>query len=171
MVFDNILQAIGNTPVVKFNRVTKQLVCRLYGKCEFLNPGGSIKDRIAYQMVTQAEREGHIHPGGTLIEATSGNTGIAIALVGAVKGYKVIIAMPENMSLEKQRLLQALGAQVYLTPVGEPSDSAKSHISVARELAESYRILMYSISMKIVPIPRRTIVVQHKKSLMIWVTV
>ena len=97
MLLDNILQAIGKTPSVKLHRVGKELACDLYGKCEFLSPGGSIKDRIAVAMITSAERQGKIKPGDTLIEPTSGNTGIGIALAGAVKGYHVIITLPEKM--------------------------------------------------------------------------
>ncbi len=101
MLIDNILQAIGKTPIVQFQRIGADLPCTMYGKCEFLNPGGSVKDRIAYHMVENAEKAGTIKPGDTLIEPTSGNTGIGIALAGAVKGYKVIITLPEKMSQEK----------------------------------------------------------------------
>ena len=103
MLFNNILQVIGKTPMVKFNRVNT-LSCEMYGKCEFLNPGGSVKDRIGYAMIESAEKSGRIKPGDTLIEPTSGNTGIGIALAGAVKGYKVIITMPMKMSGEKHVL-------------------------------------------------------------------
>ncbi len=105
MIYENILDVIGKTPVVKINRLGKALKCQLYAKCEFLNPGGSIKDRIGYAMVEDAEKRGVISPGDTLIEPTSGNTGIGIALAGAVKGYKVIITMPAKMSMEKQVVL------------------------------------------------------------------
>src|ERR1700722_762938 len=110
MKLNTILEAIGNTPLVRFNHIGKDLPCELYGKCEFLNPGGSVKDRIAQRMIEQAEKEGRIKPGDTLIEPTSGNTGIGLALIGAVKGYKVIITMPEKMSREKQVVLESLGA-------------------------------------------------------------
>ena len=108
MLLNNILEAVGNTPIVRFNRIGKKLPCELYGKCEFFNPGGSVKDRIAVHMIDKAEKEGRIKPGDTLIEATSGNTGIGFALAGAVKGYKVIITMPEKMSHEKAATLEAL---------------------------------------------------------------
>ena len=101
MVMNNILEAIGKTPVVKFNRIGSHLQCELYGKCEFFNAGGSVKDRIGLNMVEKAEAEGRIKPGDTLIEPTSGNTGIGMALVAAVKGYRMIITMPEKMSQEK----------------------------------------------------------------------
>ena len=102
MVLESILQAIGKTPLVKLNRIGAHLRCNMYAKCEFLNPGGSLKDRIGWSMVEAAEREGRIHPGDTLIEPTSGNTGIGIALAGAVRGYRVIITMPEKMSRESR---------------------------------------------------------------------
>lgn len=134
MRMKTILEAVGNTPLVKFNRVGNDLPCEIYGKCEFLNPGGSLKDRIGVSMVEAAEKAGKIKPGDTLIEATSGNTGIGIALAGAVKGYKVIITMPEKMSREKQVVLEALGAKIYRTPTEAAYDSPESHISVAKKL-------------------------------------
>lgn len=134
MKLDTICQAIGNTPIVKLPRIGRDLACDLYGKCEFLNPGGSVKDRIALTMIEAAEREGKIKPGDTLIEPTSGNTGIGIALVGVVKGYKVIITMPEKMSHEKQVVLEALGATIYRTPTEAAWDAADSHISLAKKL-------------------------------------
>ena len=134
MLLNNILEAVGNTPTVRLNRIGKELPCELYGKCEFLNPGGSVKDRIAVQMVDEAEKEGIIKPGDTLIEATSGNAGIGFALAGAVKGYKVIITMPEKMSREKEVVLEALGAKIYRTPTAAKSSDPDSHISLARRL-------------------------------------
>lgn len=132
--YSHILDVIGRTPLVKLNRVGVHLECNLYGKCEFLNPGGSLKDRIGYSMVEAAEKEGRIRPGDTLIEPTSGNTGIGLALAGAVKGYRVIITMPEKMSREKQVVLEALGAEIIRTPTEAAYDSPESHISVARRL-------------------------------------
>src|SRR3990167_855991 len=134
MLFNNILQAIGKTPLVKLNKVAVDLPCEIYAKCEFLNPGGSIKDRIGLNMVEAAEKAGKIKPGFTLIEPTSGNTGIGIALAGAVKGYKVLITMPEKMSHEKQVVLEALGAKIYRTPTEAAFDSPESHISLAKKL-------------------------------------
>ena len=101
MLYSSILETIGHTPLVKLNRIGANLDCNIYAKCEFLNPGGSVKDRIGYRMVIEAEKSGRIKPGDTLIEPTSGNTGIGIALAGAVKGYRVIITLPEKMSREK----------------------------------------------------------------------
>lgn len=134
MLFNNILESVGKTPLVHFNRVAQNLSCDVYGKCEYFNPGGSLKDRIAIHMIEEAEKAGRIKPGDTLIEATSGNTGIGIALAGAVKGYKVIITMPEKMSHEKQVVLEALGAKIYRTPTEAASDSPESHISLAKKL-------------------------------------
>ncbi len=136
MVIDNILQAIGKTPIIRLNHIGKELECELYVKCEFLNPGGSVKDRIGYYMVEKAEQTGKIRPGDTLIEPTSGNTGIGIALAGAVKGYPVIITMPEKMSHEKQVVLEALGAKIYRTPTEAAWDAPDSHISLAKKLCD-----------------------------------
>lgn len=134
MIFHNILETIGRTPIVRLNRIGSEYSCDFYAKCEFMNPGGSIKDRIGYSMVSDAERRGVIRPGTTLIEPTSGNTGIGIALAGAVKGYPVIITMPEKMSHEKQVVLEALGAKIYRTPTAAAWDSPESHISLAKKL-------------------------------------
>lgn len=134
MKFNNILEAIGRTPLVKINRVAKDLPCNVYAKCEFMNPGGSVKDRIGYNMVLQAQKSGRIKPGDVLIEPTSGNTGIGIALAGAVFGYRVIITLPEKMSREKQVILEALGAEIIRTPTEAPSHSPESHIGVALRL-------------------------------------
>jgi cysteine synthase len=132
--FNNILEVIGRTPLVRINSLAKGLECNLYAKCEFLNPGGSVKDRIGYNMVLEAERSGRIKKGDTLIEPTSGNTGIGIALAGAVLGYKVIITLPEKMSQEKQVTLAALGAQIIRTPTEAAWDAPESHIGVAKKL-------------------------------------
>ncbi|HAT1874928.1 TPA: pyridoxal-phosphate dependent enzyme [Legionella pneumophila] len=134
MIYPNILATIGHTPVVKINRLGKDLECELYAKCEFFNPGGSVKDRIGYEMVVKAEKQGRIKPGDTLIEPTSGNTGIGIALAGAVLGYKVIITMPEKMSQEKQSVLERLGAIIYRTPTEAAYNDPDSHISLAKKL-------------------------------------
>lgn len=136
MIYSDILETIGNTPVVKLQHIGQELECELFVKCEFLNPGGSVKDRIGYRMVLNAEKEGRIRPGDTLIEPTSGNTGIGIALAGAVRGYHVIITMPDKMSREKQVVLERLGATIYRTPTEAPSDSPESHISLAKKLLE-----------------------------------
>ena len=134
MIHDNILTTIGNTPVVRMNQIGNELECELFSKCEFFNPGGSIKDRIGWKMVEDAEQSGRIKPGDTLIEPTSGNTGQGIALVAAVKGYECIITLPEKMSKEKQIALEALGAKIIRTPSEAPFDSPESHIGVAKKL-------------------------------------
>ena len=134
MILNNILGAVGNTPTVKLNRIGSELDCDLYGKCEFLNAGGSVKDRIGLKMVEKAEAEGRIKPGDTLIEPTSGNTGIGMALVAAVKGYRMIITMPEKMSKEKEVVLKALGAEIVRTPTEAAWDDPESHIEVAKKM-------------------------------------
>lgn len=134
MRIDTILETIGNTPAVRLHRIGQELPCELYAKCEFFNPGGSVKDRIAHQMIEKAEKAGRIKPGDTLIEPTSGNTGIGLALAGAVKGYNVVITMPEKMSHEKQVVLEALGATIYRTPTEAAWDAPESHISLANRL-------------------------------------
>ena len=134
MLLNNIIEAIGKTPSVRFNRIGNDLPCEIYGKCEFLNPGGSVKDRIATKMIELAEKEGRIKPGDTLIEATSGNAGIGFALAGTVKGYNIVITMPEKMSQEKQVTLEALGAKIYRTPTEAKWDDPDSHISLAKKL-------------------------------------
>ena len=136
MIHENILSTIGNTPVVKINKIAKNLDCNVFAKCEFFNPGGSVKDRIGWNMVKEAELSGRIKPGDTLIEPTSGNTGQGIALAAAVKGYKCIITMPEKMSQEKQIALEALGAEIIRTPTEAKSSDPESHISVAKKLNE-----------------------------------
>jgi cysteine synthase len=116
MIINNILEAVGNTPIVRLNHVGSKLDCELYAKCEYFNAGGSVKDRIGLNMIEKAEASGRIKPGDTLIEPTSGNTGIGMALTAAVKGYRMIITMPEKMSHEKAVVLEALGAEVVRTP-------------------------------------------------------
>lgn len=134
MIYPTILEVIGRTPIVKINRVIGDLSCKLYAKCEFLNPGGSVKDRVGYAMVQKAQEAGRIQPGDTLIEPTSGNTGIGIALAGAVLGYKVIITMPYKMSQEKQTVLERLGATIYRTRSEAAWNDEDSHISLAKKL-------------------------------------
>ena len=134
MLYQNILETIGSTPLVKLNKLSKGLDCHVYLKCEFFNPGGSVKDRIGWNMVKKAQEEGQIRSGDTLIEPTSGNTGIGIALAGAVLGYKVIIVMPEKMSQEKEIVLKSLGAKIIRTPSEAASHDPESHISVAKKL-------------------------------------
>ncbi|KAJ8609216.1 hypothetical protein MRB53_039252 [Persea americana] len=136
VVMTSILQQIGNTPLVRLNKLPQSLgiPCPVYAKVELFNAGGSVKDRIALRMIEEAEKSGRLRPGDTLIEPTSGNTGIGLALVGAVKGYKTIITLPEKMSAEKVAVLRALGAEIIRTPTQAAWDSPESHISVARRL-------------------------------------
>ena len=134
MPLDNILGAIGNTPIVKLNSVGNELNCNLYAKCEFLNAGGSVKDRIGLRMIENAEKSGRIKPGDTLIEPTSGNTGIGLALTAAVKGYKMIVIMPEKMSMEKEVTLHALGAEIIRTPTEAGHDDPDGLFHVANRL-------------------------------------
>merc|ERR1719300_1285033 len=132
----NVLHAIGNTPLVRINKIAKTegLECELLAKCEFFNAGGSVKDRIGLRMVEDAEKAGLLKPGDVIIEPTSGNTGIGLALAGAVKGYRTIIVMPEKMSAEKVDVLRALGAEIIRTPTSATFDSPESHISVAQRI-------------------------------------
>ncbi|KXG54714.1 Cystathionine beta-synthase, core [Penicillium griseofulvum] len=136
VTLDTITQQIGNTPLVRLNRLPRTLGidATVYAKLEYFNAGGSVKDRIALRMIEEAERSGRIKPGDTLIEPTSGNTGIGLALVGAVKGYKTIITLPEKMSAEKVSVLRALNATIIRTPNEAAFDSPESHIGVARRL-------------------------------------
>jgi cysteine synthase A len=131
MKFDNILQTIGNTPAIRINRLFGA-GANVWIKSERSNPGGSIKDRIALAMVEDAEKSGALKPGGTIIEPTSGNTGVGLALVAAVKGYKLILVMPESMSIERRRLMLAYGATFDLTP---KEKGMKGAIARAQELA------------------------------------
>lgn len=114
-----ITEGIGNTPIVRLNRLSPEGGATIFGKVEFFNPGGSVKDRICLNMIDEAERAGLLKPGGTIVEPTSGNTGIGLALVAAVRGYKLILVMPESMSLERASLLSSYGAQLILTPAWE----------------------------------------------------
>ncbi|KAL9101040.1 MAG: hypothetical protein Q9163_003655 [Psora crenata] len=136
VVMDNVCQQIGNTPMVRLNKIPQSLgiEATVYAKLEYFNAGGSIKDRIALRMIEEAERDGRIKPGDTLIEPTSGNTGIGLALVAAVRGYKTIITLPEKMSAEKVAVLKSLNATIIRTPTQAAFDSPESHIGVARRL-------------------------------------
>lgn len=115
-IYDNITQAFGNTPLVRLNRVTEGIEAEVYAKLEFYNPAGSVKDRIGIAIIDAAEKAGALKPGGTIVEGTSGNTGIALAFVGAARGYRVVLVMPETMSIERRKLLKAFGADIVLTP-------------------------------------------------------
>ena len=133
---DSILDLVGGTPVVRLRRVAEGVPYRVLAKLEFLNPGGSVKDRIARGMVEAAEADGRLKAGGTIVEATSGNTGVGLALLAAVKGYRLVFVIPDKMSSEKIRLLRAYGARVVVTPAGVPPEHPMSHYSVAKRLAK-----------------------------------
>ena len=134
MRYENVLEAVGNTPLIRLNRLAQGLKPRIYVKAEFMNPGGSVKDRIGVAMIDEAERKGLLKPGGTIIEGTSGNTGIGLALVAALRGYKLIFTITDKQSREKINLLKALGAEVIVCPTAvEPSDP-RSYYSVADKM-------------------------------------
>jgi cystathionine beta-synthase len=134
MRYNSILEAIGRTPLVKLNRLTRGAKAHVYAKCDFLNPGGSVKDRIGIAMIDDAERRGLLKPGGTIVEGTSGNTGMGLALLAAVRGYKAIFTMTDKQSREKVDLLKALGAEVIVCPTAVPPDDPRSYHSVAEKL-------------------------------------
>jgi len=134
-VHKTILDVIGNTPLVRLNKVSQGLKPTILAKLENLNPGGSVKDRIGVAMIEEAERKGLLRPGGTIIEPTSGNTGVGLAMVASVKGYKMIFVMPDKMSEEKRAILRAYGAKVVVTPTNVPPESAEHYTKVAERLA------------------------------------
>ncbi len=133
--YENVLDAIGRTPLIKLSKIAGDLPITILVKVEYLNPGGSVKDRIGLAMVEDAERRGVLKPGGTIIEATAGNTGVGLALVAARKGYRCIFVMPDKMSEDKVNLLKAYGAEVVITPTSVPPDSSESYNGVAERLA------------------------------------
>jgi cystathionine beta-synthase len=132
---ENVLAAIGRTPLVRLNKVVDPEGATVLAKLEFMNPGGSIKDRMAVHIIEKAEKAGLLRPGGTIVENTSGNTGVGVAIAAAVKGYKCIFTMPDKMSREKQETLKAFGAQVVVTPTNVPPDSPQSYYSAAKRIA------------------------------------
>jgi cystathionine beta-synthase len=134
-VYDNILGAIGNTPLVRLGRIGRDLPVPLYAKLEFMNPGGSVKDRVGANIIEQAEKRGELISGGTVVEATSGNTGVGLAIAAALKGYKTIFVMPDKMSNEKILLLRAYGAKVVITPTAVAPDDPRSYYEVAKKFA------------------------------------
>jgi cystathionine beta-synthase len=134
--FDDVTQIVGNTPIVRLNKLARHLQGTLWAKLEYLNPGGSVKDRVAFQIVEDAEREGLLRPGGTIVEATSGNTGMGLALAAALKGYKCVFVMPDKMSHEKIAALRSFGAKVVITPTAVEPDDPRSYYCVSRRIAD-----------------------------------
>jgi cystathionine beta-synthase len=134
--YDNVLETIGWTPLIRLNRVTRGIRTPVYGKAEFFNPGGSVKDRIGLPIIERAEREGKLKPGGTIVEGTSGNTGVGLAIAAALRGYKCIFTLPDKMSQEKVRLLKAFGAEVIVTPTAVAPDHPDNYVMMAKRIAE-----------------------------------
>ena len=133
---DSLLNSIGNTPIVKLNKILASTGANIWAKLEYLNLTGSVKDRMAIYIIEDAEKRGLLKPGGTIVENSSGNTGAALAVIAAVKGYKCIITIPDKMSDEKVNLMRAYGAKVIVTPTDVPADSPESYYSVARRIAD-----------------------------------
>ncbi|HET8993127.1 MAG TPA: cysteine synthase A, partial [Rhodococcus sp. (in: high G+C Gram-positive bacteria)] len=133
-IYNNVTELVGRTPIVKLNRLTEGLDATVAAKLEFYNPANSVKDRIGVAIIDAAEKSGALKPGGTIVEGTSGNTGIALAMVGAARGYKVILTMPETMSTERRVMLRAYGAEIVLTP---GADGMSGAVAKAKEIVES----------------------------------
>jgi cystathionine beta-synthase len=131
-----VLDAVGRTPIVKLQKVARHVAAEIYVKCEFLNPAGSMKDRVAMNLVTDAERRGLLRPGGTIVEATSGNTGMGLAMVAAIRGYQCVFVMPDKMSQEKIASLRAFGAKVVICPTAVEPEDPRSYYSVSRRIVE-----------------------------------
>ena len=152
-IYHSLTELVGNTPLLEVSNIEKELglKARLLVKLEYYNPGGSVKDRVALAMIEDAEQTGKLQPGGVIIEPTSGNTGIGLAWVASVKGYRLILTMPETMSLERRNLLKALGAELVLTPGAQ------------RSCSRSTRAALYRSSLKILPTPPPTPVLRPRK--------
>src|SRR3982751_6867089 len=133
--YDNVLDTIGWTPLIRLNRVTRGVRTPVYAKAEFFNPGGSVKDRIGMPIIERAEREGRLKAGGTIVEGTSGNTRVGLAIAAALKGYRCIFTMPAKLSQEKVRLLKAFGAEVIVTPTAVPPDHPDNYVMMAKRIA------------------------------------
>src|SRR3954466_7602553 len=133
--YNSVLEPIGWTPMIRLSRVTRGVRTPVLAKAEFFNPGGSLKDRIGLPIIEAAEKAGQLKPGGTIVEATSGNTGIGLAIAAALRGYRCIFTMPDKMSQEKVRLLKAFGAEVIITPTAVPPDHPENYLVVAKRIA------------------------------------
>jgi cystathionine beta-synthase len=143
MPYKNILECIGNTPLVKLNRVIGDNSATVLVKCEFMNPSGSIKDRMALYIIEQAEKKGLLKKGGVIVENTSGNTGLSLAMIAAVKGYRCIFTLPDKMSSEKINMLKAFGAEVVVTPTDVPGDSPEHYVQKAKKIAQDTKGAFY----------------------------
>src|SRR5262245_54862073 len=147
-MLDSVLHAIGHTPLIRLNKITEGLKTPIYIKMEAMNPGGSVKDRVGLAMITDAERKGLLKPGGTIIEATAGNTGVGLAMAAAVKGYRCIFVLPDKMAQEKISLLKAYGAEIVITATNVPPNSPESYAGVAdrltREIPGAWRPNQYA---------------------------
>ncbi len=133
--YNNVTEVVGATPLIRLNSVARDVPGTIYVKCEFMNPSGSLKDRIGLAMVEEAERDGALKPGGVIVEATSGNTGMALAMVAAIRGYRCIFTMPDKMSQEKVKLLRAFGAEVVIVPTAVPPDHPEHYTVKAETIA------------------------------------
>src|SRR5256885_464537 len=134
--YESVLETIGQTPIIRLSRITRGLRTPILAKAEYFNPGGSIKDRIGLPIIEKAERDGSLRPGGVIVEATSGNTGIGLAIAAALRGYRCIFTMPDKMSQEKVRLLKAFGAEVIVTPTAVPPDHPDHYLQTAKRIAD-----------------------------------
>src|SRR5436190_23961607 len=145
--YPTILDTIGHTPLVKLQHINPYPLATILVKIEFMNPGGSIKDRMVLHIINEAEKKGLLRPGGTIIENTSGNTGAAVAMIAAIRGYRAILTMPDKVSKEKQNALKAYGAEIIVTPTSAPPDSPEHYVNKAKQLAEktpnSFRVNQY----------------------------
>ena len=135
MKCNSILDAIGSTPLIRLNRIARDVPAEVWVKADYLNPGGSVKDRIAVSMIDEAERKGLLKPGGTIVEATSGNTGMALALIASVRGYKIVFTITDKQSREKINMLKAFGAEVIVCPTAVEPEDPRSYYSVAKKLS------------------------------------
>ena len=133
--YNNVTEVVGSTPLIRLNTIALNVPGTIYVKCEFMNPGGSLKDRIALAMVEKAEGDGALKPGGVIVEATSGNTGMALAMVAAIRGYRCVFTMPDKMSQEKVKLLRAFGAEVVIVPTAVPPDHPEHYTVKAETIA------------------------------------
>ncbi len=148
-VYNSVLDTIGGTPIVKLNKVVLPSEHQFYVKLEYFNPGQSVKDRVAVAMIEGAEKRGELKPGGTIVEATSGNTGLGLAFVAAVKGYKCIFIMPDKISEEKRAILKAYGAKVVITPTGVEPEDPRSYLSVSKKIANPKAAYKYGFGISI----------------------